>query len=169
MPTRKPEVWLWRNLVRHIGRAYRALGRLTPHDAQALAQIDAESGGHTHAQSPAHAHGLGQIVGNDHPASWARPRPGRAFLVIPAINLAFMYHMMSEGMQLSKSRGDPSNTWWDHALLRYYTGSLDGWDRAYDSDPNTKDTGRDYVNKITALVPVYTTLPERLRRLLSLS
>ena len=145
----------WRPLVHTMGVALRRSGLPSPSDAQLLAQIDQESAGHPRARSVLGAVGLGQVMSN----SDARfpDRPSEDWLVIPYVNLAIMLQMMGDAMRRSKARGDRNP--WDHGLLEYYTGSLDGWDRAFGGH-----SGRDYVRLVTAKVPGYTRLPSWLRR-----
>jgi hypothetical protein len=157
-PSGKTQVERWRALVHATAQAARAAGLPTATDAQTLAQIEQESEGDPAARSPVNAHGLGQIMGQEDPRFI--DRPARRWLVVPNINLAFMVYMMGDAMARSKARGDAQP--WQHALLEYYTGSLDGWDRAYGGA-----SGRDYVRLVNAKVSNYTRLPAWLRRVLN--
>jgi hypothetical protein len=158
IPSGKTQVERWRALVHATAQAARATGLSTATDAQTLAQIEQESEGDPDARSPVNAHGLGQVMGQEDPRF--ADRPSRRWLIVPNINVAWMVYMMGDAMARSKARGDSKP--WEHALLEYYTGSLDGWDREYGGA-----SGRDYVELVSAKVSTYTRLPSFLRRALN--
>ncbi len=153
----KADVERWRKAIHLTAAAARATGLPTPTDARLLAQIDIESSGHSGARSIVNAIGLGQIMSSADPRFG--DRPAAKWLLVPTINLAFMTYLMGDAMRRSQARGDSRP--WQHALLEYYTGSLDGWDRSFGGA-----SGRDYVRLVSRQVSAYTRLPDRLRRLL---